>query len=135
MTIWKTESAFWNWLRGGLRRAVWKTHPVKLSFMKSNRYKAPIGRGGNEVWAVECAMCKKEVRQSNAQVDHIKPAGSLKCKEDIQPFVEGLAFVEEKDLQWLCKPCHSCKSYAERYGVSLAEAKKRKAEIAKKKRK
>lgn len=129
---WKTPSEFWTWVRGSLRRAAWMKHPVKLNHIKSSRYKAPLGRGGNEVWCCTCAICGETKRQSECQVDHISPAGSLKKKEDIFPFIEKLLFVTEEDIRILCKWCHSICTYAERYGMTFEQAKKRKMEIAKK---
>ena len=38
--IWKTESEFMSWIRGGIRR-IWSKHPVKLEFIKQNRVKIP----------------------------------------------------------------------------------------------
>lgn len=122
-------------MRGGLRRGLWLRHPIKIAFIQHNRYKAPIGVGGKEVWAVDCAICKQQFRQSECQVDHITPAGSLRCLEDVEGFVKRLAMVEEKDLRWACKECNSALAYSDRYGVSLEEAIKRKKEIAKKKKK
>ena len=38
--IWKSESAFMSWLRGGIRR-MWSHHPVRIEFMKQNRIRIP----------------------------------------------------------------------------------------------
>ena len=38
--VWKTESAFMSWLRGGIRR-MWSKHPVRIEFMKQNRIRIP----------------------------------------------------------------------------------------------
>ena len=134
--VWKTESAWWAWVRGGLRRSVWMKNPVKIDKLKASRYKAPLGKDGKEVWAMRCEMCEKEHRQSACQVDHKCGNMSLKCREDILPFVEHLAFITLEDLQILCKQCHDVKTYSERYGVTMEQARKRKEEIAcKKKRK
>ena len=35
--VWKTKAAYFSWLRGGIRRAIWQHHPVKLAFIKANR--------------------------------------------------------------------------------------------------
>ena len=133
-TPWKTESTFWGWVRGGLRRAVWMKHPTKLTHLKEHRFKSPLGRGGQEVWACICVVCKETKRQSECQVDHKIPAGSLSKPEDIQGFVERLAFVSDDEIQIVCKPCHGILTYSERYGVSFEAAKKRKAEIKRKKK-
>ena len=39
--VWKTESAYYTWLRGSIRRAMWSKNPVKLEFIKRNRIKIP----------------------------------------------------------------------------------------------
>lgn len=134
-TPWKTQAAFWTWVRGCLRRSAWNRHPVKLALLKEKRYKAPLGKGGKEVWACRCAICGEEKRQAECQVDHIIPAGSLKSVEDITPFVTKLLFVLPEDIRVVCKWCNSVHAYADRYGVTFEEAKKRKQEIKKRKKK
>lgn len=134
-SVWKTEAQFWTWLRGGIRRAVWNRHPNKILLINQERFKAPIGKQQNEVWCLTCAMCNNIYRQGDCQVDHINPAGSFKSVDDIQTFILNIAFVEIEDLRILCKSCHSVVTYAERYEVSLEEAKKRKDAIARRKKK
>jgi len=139
-TPWKTQAAFWTWVRGGLRRSLWMRHPVKIALLKEKRYRAPLGRLSESgiaqlVWAIDCSVCAQCVKQSNAEVDHIHDAGSLKSREDIASFVERLAFVTTDDLRVVCKPCHKILTYASRYGVSFEEARERKQEIAKRKKK
>jgi len=133
-TPWKTESQFWTWVRGGLRRSAWNRHPVKLAVLKKARYKSPLGVNGKEVWACKCAICKEEKRQAECQVDHILPAGSLNKIEDITPFITRLLFVLPEDLRVVCKWCNSVLAYSDRYGVTFEEAKKRKKEIAARKK-
>jgi len=132
---WKNKTAFFTWLRGGLRRGAWNRHPIKISKLKSARYKSPIGKNGKEVWTITCEMCKEEHRQSEAQVDHITPAGKLNEIADIQGFVERLIVITEEDLRVVCKFCNSALAYSDRYNVTFKEAVKRKREIAAKKKK
>ena len=131
--IWKTDATFWAWLRGGLRKAVWNKHPVKLTLLKKKRKKLPIGRAGRLVWAIKCACCEKWFRETEVVVDHIIPAGSLLSLDDIKQFVTRLALVGEEDLQPLCNhhplSCHKIKTHAERYDMTFEEAKARKIEI------
>ena len=131
--IWKTESSWWSYIRGCLRKA-WNRHPVKLEFIKNNRVRVINTDTGNEVWGGKCNRCKKEYASKHLQVDHIVPAGSLKANKDIQGFVERLLFVGEDDLQFLCKQCHRIITYSERYDVSLEEAEERIDEIDRRKR-
>ena len=131
---WKTKAKFWAWVRSGLRRSVWMKHPIKIEHIKSNRYKAPLGVAGKDVWCCTCAICNETHRQTNCQVDHIQPAGKLNSIEDVMTFVERLAFIDDSDIRILCKHCHSIVSYAERYGLTFEKARDRKEEIAKRKR-
>jgi 5-methylcytosine-specific restriction endonuclease McrA len=126
-TPWSTESLFWNWLRGGLRRHIWKKHPVKLQHIVSNRFKASLGRKTKTnplglVWCCECSLCGEVFRQSDCEVDHIVPSGSLKEIKDIEKFVVNLAFISDKDLRILDKECHKLVTLSQRRGISLEEA-------------
>lgn len=133
--IWPTAGKWWNWVRGGIRRGLWEKHPVKLTFIHKRRKKLPLGIGGQDVWGGYCDDCGNPRRQRDLQVDHINEAGSLNKIEDIQPFIEKMILVTEKDLRWLCKDtCHAYRTHAARYDLSLEEAIRRKKEIAAKKK-
>lgn len=122
-------------MRGGFRKAIWNTHPVKTEFMKARRVKAPVGRvtekwpEGQMIWGAQCATCKETFRQEECQVDHLEGAGSLKTVEDFQRFITKLAFVCFEDLQIVCKECHAIHSYSEKNNLSFEDAKLAKAAI------
>lgn len=133
--IWKTESSFLSWVRGGIRRGMWNKSPVKLEFINLNRrrIKNPNERSAKrfpEVWGGTCELCKGEFLTSQLDVDHVEGNHSLKKLEDIQTFVEAIVLVTLEDLQLLCKDCHNDKSYADKHGVSLQEAKATRQAIA-----
>ena len=134
--IWKTQSAFFSYLRGGFRKGIWMRNPVKLEFIKLNRVKAPVGKptkkepDGAMVWAGKCSYCKEIKRQPELQVDHVHGEMKLTCADDIALFVQRLSFVSFEDLQIVCKPCHKDLTYSERYGVSMEEARATKTAIA-----
>ena len=99
-----------SYLRGGIRRAAWMKHPVKLEFIKNNRQRIPNpnpkGKAA-EVWGGKCNVCKNLFVQSQLVVDHIREfSASLKDIKDIQSFVELISLVTEDDLQFVCKDCH-----------------------------
>lgn len=126
-TPWKTESAFYSWMRGGIRRGLWNKHPVKLLKLKQERFKAPLGKKTKRnpeglVWACRCAICGVAERENSCQVDHIEPAGKKKLQESIEEFIINLTFVSLDDLQLVCKPCHKIKSQAEKNGITYDEA-------------
>lgn len=124
--VWKNKSAFYNWLRGNIRRSVWNRHPTKVEYVKSKRFLIPNPRkkGKREIWGCKCEICNKVYPQKGVQVDHIEGAGSLNEAEDIQGFMERLAIVDFSGVQILCKECHSYKTHAERSGVSFEESRR-----------
>ena len=120
--IWSTKSKFMTYLRGGFRKSLWARNPVKIEYIRSKRFKAPIGRKEKMVWACECEICGKTFKQSECEVDHIEEAGRLIDIEDIQLFVESLALVGFEDIQILDKACHRIKSHSSRKGISFEAA-------------
>ena len=121
---WKTESAWWGYLRGCLRKA-WSRNPIKLNLLKSKRRQIPNPnpKGKKDtVWGFDCEMCNGTFPMNQGEVDHIVGAGSLKAVEDIQGFVERLLFVTEDDLRLICKGCHRAVTYAEKSGMSFDDA-------------
>ena len=131
--IWKSKASFMSYLRGGIRRAAWMKHPVKLEFIKNNRQRIPNpnpkGKAA-EVWGGECNVCKNLFVQSQLIVDHIREfSATLKDVKDIQSFVELISLVTEDDLQLVCKDCHDTISYSQKHNCSFEEARVRKKHI------
>lgn len=121
-SIWKTESAFMAWIRGGVRRGLWEKHPVKLTFIKNNRIMIPNPnpRGKKkEVWGGRCAITGKLFIQTQLEVDHKQGGHSLKKFEDIAKFIEGIIYVTEDELQFISKEAHRTKSYSDRMGIDF----------------
>ena len=124
-TVWKTESAFMSWLRGGIRR-MWSKHPVRIEFMKQNRIRIPNpNKNGKtkEIWGGVCALTGELTPQTSLEVDHKKGNHSLRSIDDIQSFVESILLVTFDDLQLVSKDAHKIKSYAEKHDMTFAEAK------------
>jgi len=139
---WKTESAFWGWVRGTLRKG-WARHPVKLAFINKYRIKVPNpnpwGRNA-QVWGMVCERCghafpmampketKQRIKQKHGvdvvtiEIDHRNPASSLRCKEDISGFALRLFYVTFSDLRPLCQGCHQIVTYYYAHGVTEEEA-------------
>ena len=106
-----TESAFWALIRSSLRNTSrwWKS--IALAKMRARRpYKGPLKR---QKFEYLCAHCNRWFPDKDINVDHIIPAGSLNCKEDLPGFVERL-FCEVEGLQTLCLGCHDIKSKNEK---------------------
>ena len=67
----------------------------------------------------QIATTKTEAYQASFEkkinIDHIRPAGSLNCAQDLPGFVERL-FCEVDNLQCLCEKCHDVKTKKEKNG-------------------
>lgn len=106
-----TESAFWSFIRSALRQKSRWWKPVSECKQKAKRvYK---GSNKRQKFEYQCNHCKNWYADKNINVDHIIPAGTLTCANDLPGFVERL-FVEAEGLQVLCSNCHDKKTAKER---------------------
>lgn len=99
-----TESAFWSWIRSGLRQRsrFWK--PI---LAVKNAAKIPyVGENKRRKFSYICSNCKGEFDSKSVNVHHIHECGSLNCGDDLKGFVERL-FCEKEDLKLLCGKCHN----------------------------
>jgi 5-methylcytosine-specific restriction endonuclease McrA len=102
-----TESAFWSFIRSALRQKSrwWKP----ISECKANARRPYKGPSKRQKFEYKCTCCGDWFPEKLVNVDHIIPAGSLNCKEDLPGFVERL-FCEQENLQVLCEACHNVKT-------------------------
>jgi len=108
-----TESAFWSFIRSGLRQKSRWWKPITQCKLNAKRdYTGPNKR---QKFEYQCNSCKKWFAEKNINVDHIHPAGSLNCANDLPGFVERL-FCEVDNLQVLCSGCHNIKTQNEKNG-------------------
>jgi len=106
-----TESAFWSFIRSALRQKSRWWKPITQCKLAAKRaYKGPFKR---QKFEYQCNKCKNWFPDKKINVDHIHPAGSLNCANDLPGFVERL-FVEAEGLQVLCSNCHDKKTAKER---------------------
>jgi hypothetical protein len=106
-----TESAFWSMIRSALRqKSRWWKPVSKCKELAKRAYK---GNNKRQRWEYQCNKCKGWFKSDQVNVDHIEPAGSLNCAQDLPAFVETL-FCEVDNLQVLCKTCHDEKTDLER---------------------
>jgi 5-methylcytosine-specific restriction endonuclease McrA len=106
-----TESAFWSFIRSTLRQKSRWWKPITQCKMSSRRaYKGPLKR---QKFEYQCNECKQWYPEKNINVDHIIPAGTLRCSNDLPGFVERL-FCESDNLQVLCSACHDKKTKDEK---------------------
>lgn len=107
----QTESAFWGGLRSALRqKSRWWLPKAEAKKLARRKY---VGKNKRQKWEYLCANCKKWYMDKETQVDHIIPAGTLKCANDLPEFVTKL-FCEIQGFQVLCTECHNIKTQKER---------------------
>jgi 5-methylcytosine-specific restriction endonuclease McrA len=106
-----TESAFWGFIRSALRQKSRWWKPITQVKLKAKRsYKGPLKR---QKFEYQCAECLNWFPDKEINVDHIIPAGTLRCANDLPGFVERL-FCEVDNLQVLCSACHNKKTQNEK---------------------
>jgi 5-methylcytosine-specific restriction endonuclease McrA len=106
-----TESAFWSFIRSALRQKSRWWKPITQCKMKARRpYKGPNKR---QKFEYQCKECQQWFPDKQVNVDHITPAGTLRCANDLPGFVERL-FCEIDGLQVLCSKCHDKKTKQEK---------------------
>lgn len=120
---WKSQSSYFVWLRGGLRR-LWTRNPVSTGYKNAMCRKAVPEDGFSKrvKFVGLCERCRKWHAKSSLEVDHIEPAGSLSSWEDVEGFVRRLLGASSESLRLLCKPCHGVVTAAERFQCSEEEA-------------
>jgi len=98
-----TEARFFGFIRSALRSAFQRWGP---------KYEAKeAARVAYNTY--ECASCGGWFGARQVEVDHIEPAGSLRCFDDLPSFAERM-FCEVDGFQVLCKECHQVKTNAEK---------------------
>jgi 5-methylcytosine-specific restriction endonuclease McrA len=106
-----SESMFWSFIRSALRQKSRWWKPISEAKAKAKRaYKGPLKR---QKFEYQCAECKGWFPDKKVNVDHIIPAGTLRCADDLPAFVERL-FCEVDNLQVLCSTCHNIKTQKEK---------------------
>jgi 5-methylcytosine-specific restriction endonuclease McrA len=106
-----TDAAFWSFIRSALRQKSRWWKPIAQAKAKAKRaYKGPLKR---QKFEYQCKECSQWFPDKKINVDHIIPAGTLRCANDLPGFVERL-FCEVDNLQVLCETCHNKKTQDEK---------------------
>lgn len=99
-----SESQFWGFIRSGLRSKYQRWAP-RYAVLAAARRPSKDKKNLKLKWQFQCAKCKRWKKQTDVEVDHIEPCGSLRSFEDLPGFVERL-FCEIEGLRVVCKVCH-----------------------------
>lgn len=118
--IWKNKTAFFTYLRGGLRQ-LWSRYPGKLAWKQSRLVSPPKGYTGRAKKLGQCHYCQEHFAASSLEVDHVEQAGACNSWETAYEFLYKLL---DCNGNWVlaCKPCHKIKSYSERTGKNFKDA-------------
>lgn len=106
-----TEAGYFGFIRSGLREKSRRWPPIHQARQLAKR--KHTGSNKRQKFDYQCNICKDWFKGTEVQVDHITPAGSLKCYDDLPQFVSNL-FCEQDNLQVVCSPCHDVKTKRER---------------------
>ena len=99
-----TEARYWGFIRSGLRRMSVRWGPIQDALVDARRKNESDNK--RLKWEFQCSQCKGWFPRKEVEADHIEPAGSLKCLEDLPGFV-GRLFCEKDGITVLCKKgCH-----------------------------
>lgn len=108
-------------LRSAIRQ-VWMRAPNKLAFLLE-RQVPDTDPNNRRLWKYQCEMCGEWFGKKEVEVDHKKGNHSLITPEDFPEYYEKILNAPHSALQLLCIHCHEFKTYAERYDLTLEEAK------------
>jgi 5-methylcytosine-specific restriction endonuclease McrA len=127
LKIWKTESQYWQWLRGSLRR-LWGDYPLRKQW-KANQLRliTPEEKASKLFHPStknlgQCFYCGQWFAGSKLECDHKTPSDGCISKETAESFLWycGGGIGDEWVLS--CKPCHKVKTHSERQGLTMEEA-------------
>lgn len=99
-----TESAFFGFLRSGLRQMCRRWRP-KIEALNAARRPSQSKKNLRLKWQFQCSHCGKWKSRKNVQVHHIVEVGSFNRMDQAGDFIARL-FCEAKDLAVICTRCH-----------------------------
>lgn len=119
-----TESGYLQWIRSALRSRSLKWPPRAKALEAARR--PYVGPNKLQKWQYKCAVCGEWYKAKEVAVDHIVPAGSILCVDDIGPFAERL-FCETDGLRILCQSDHDIITMMDKQGITFEQARFEKA--------
>lgn len=127
MKIWKTESQYWQWLRGSLRR-LWGDYPLRkewkaqqLRLITSEEKASKLFHPSTKNLG-QCFYCEKWFAGSKLECDHKQSSDGCRSKETAESFLWYCGGGTGDDWVLSCKPCHKVKTNSERKGLSMDDS-------------
>ena len=134
-SIWKTQSQYFTWLRGAMRR-IWSDYPLRKEWKKNSLRSVTSQEKQDKVFhpstknVGQCVFCKEWFPGSKLEVDHKVPSNGCNSFETAEQFLWYCGGLTSECFQLSCKPCHKIKTESERRGISFEEARATKEAIA-----
>lgn len=100
-----TESEYFGKIRSGLRKTFMYWKPMMIALKNASR---PSQNLENKRLKTEyqCNNCQNWFARKNVEINHVESVGSLRCYEDIVPFIQRLTYEDANGYTILCKNCH-----------------------------
>lgn len=103
-----TESQYFSKIRSILRNGFRYWKPMQIALESASRPSQSTNKRLKKEYC--CNSCHHWFKRADVEIDHIEECGSLKCYEDIVPFIQRLTKEDPESYQILCKSCHKIKT-------------------------
>lgn len=103
-----TESQYFSRIRAILRNGFRYYKPMMIALERASRPSQSLNKKLKKEY--QCAVCKKWLKRSMVQIDHVQECGSLSSYNDIVPFIMRLTKEDPNAYQILCKKDHKKKT-------------------------
>lgn len=122
-----SESQYWSWLRGALRR-LWSDYPLRKVWKQSQL--RPVTKEERDAKLYhpstknvgQCSFCKEWMAGSKLECDHLIESEGCTSKETAESFLWHCGGLVAEDFRLACKPCHKVRSYSQRSGLSFEDS-------------
>ena len=127
LSIWKTKSEYFVWLRGHLRR-IWSDFPLRSEWKKTQLRPVTKEERLAKVFhpstktVGQCYLCKSWFSASKLECDHIQESEGCYDFETAEKFLWHCAADNPDNWALACKSCHKIKSHADRKGISFEDS-------------
>ena len=100
-----TESEYFGKIRSGLRKTFQYWKPMMIALKNASR---PSQNLENKRLKTEyqCNHCKEWFSRKGVEIHHNIEVGSLRCYDDIVPFIQRLTSEDISNYSILCVDCH-----------------------------
>ena len=116
-------------LRSAIRQ-VWMRSENKLAVLEQARV-PDMDKATRTKWLFRCNICEEMFKESDVEIDHVRGNHSFTVLDDFENYCDKILNAGSKDLQVLCKGCHSVKTYMEGNDLTWEQAVKEKWVIEK----